>query len=148
MQTRALFAALAALATPALAQDGDIVTYTTDQAYEDVAFGLENAILDEGLVIDHTSHVGEMLERTRADVGSDVTLYEAADAYGFCSAAISREVMEADPMNIAYCPYHVFIAQMAGSDEVIVGYRGFPDGPMDEVETLLDRIARAAIGME
>jgi len=148
MNRLALAGALAALAAPALAQDADVVTYTTDQAYEDVAFGLENAILDEGLVIDHTSHVGDMLERTRGDVGSDVELFEAADAYGFCSAALSRQVMEADPMNVAYCPYHVFIMQKPGSDEVTIGYRGFPDGPMDEVEALLDRIARAAIGME
>mgnify|MGYP006302514379 CR=1 FL=1 len=140
-------AALVLLAAP-VAADGDIVTYETDLAFGDVAFGLENAILDEGLVIDHVSHVGEMLARTRADVGSDVELFEQADAYGFCSATVSREVMEADPMNIAYCPYHVFIMQKAGEETVTIGYRGYPDGPMDAVEAMLDRIARAAIGMD
>ncbi|MFP4239021.1 MAG: DUF302 domain-containing protein [Rhodosalinus sp.] len=140
-------AVLVLLAAPAVADD-DIVTYETDLAFGDVAFGLENAILDEGLVIDHVSRVGGMLERTRADVGSEMQLYEAADAYGFCSATVSREVMEADPMNIAYCPYHVFIMQKAGEDTVTIGYRGYPDGPMDAVEELLDRIARNAIGMD
>ncbi|RBI85608.1 DUF302 domain-containing protein [Rhodosalinus halophilus] len=142
-----LCAALALIAAPALA-DEDIVTYETDMSYGDVSFGLENAILDEGLVIDHVSHVGEMLARTREDVGSDVRLFEEADAYGFCSATVSREVMEADPMNIAYCPYHVFVMQKAGEDTVTIGYRGYPDGPMDAVEAMLDRIARNAIGLD
>lgn len=136
-------AALCLAAAPAFADD--IVTYETDLSFDDVVFGLENAILDEGLVIDHTSHVGDMLERTRADVGSDVVLYEAADVFGFCSATVSRSVMEADPMNVAYCPYHIFVVQRAGADEVMIGYRGFPEGPMDEVEALLDKLARAAI---
>ncbi|WP_372893111.1 DUF302 domain-containing protein [Rhodosalinus sp.] len=140
-------AALAACALPAFA-DEDIVTYETDMSFGDVAFGLENAILDEGLVIDHVSDVGGMLSRTRADVGSEVELYEAAEAYGFCSASVSREVMEADPMNIAYCPYHVFIMQEAGAETVTIGYRGYPDGPMDAVEEMLDGIARAAIGRD
>ena len=136
-------ATLCLVAAPALAED--IVTYDTDLSFDDVVFGLENAILDEGLVIDHTSHIGDMLARTREDVGSDVALYEAADAFGFCSAKVSRSVMEADPMNVAYCPYHIFVVQHAGEDQVMIGYRGFPDGPMDEVENLLDRITRAAI---
>jgi len=127
----------------------EIVTYTTDQSFGDVAFGLESAILDEGLVIDSVSHVGEMLQRTRADVGSDVVLYKEADAYSFCSATLSREVMEADPMNIAYCPYDIFIAERADTKgEVIIGYRGFPEGEMQKIQKLLDGIARAAIGME
>ena len=146
MKPIALAAAVLA-ATPALAEE--MVTYTTDQAFEDVAFGLESAILDAGLVIDHVSHVGEMLERTRGDVGSDVVLYTQADAYSFCSASVSREVMEADLMNIAYCPYHIFIAEMADNPgEVIIGYRSFPDGTMQQVQELLDGLTRAAIGME
>ena len=139
---KTLAAALAVCAAPALA-DGDVVTYETDLPYGAVAFGLEN-----GLVIDHVSDVGGMLSRTRADVGSDVVLYEAAEAYGFCSATVSRAVMEADPMNIAYCPYHVFIMQEAGAETVTIGYRGYPDGAMDQVEALLDRIARNAVGLE
>ncbi|MRU15317.1 DUF302 domain-containing protein [Roseovarius sp. A21] len=127
----------------------EMVTYTTDQSFGDVAFGLESAILDKGLVIDHVSHVGEMLERTRADVGSDVVLFTQADTYSFCSASLSREVMEADPMNIAFCPYDIFIAERADNPgEVTVGYRAFPEGEMQKIQELLDGIARAAIGIE
>jgi len=147
MKTWILAAALGLATQTATAQE--MVTYTTDQSFGDVAFGLESAILDKGLVIDSVSHVGEMLERTRADVGSDVVLFKEADAYSFCSATLSREVMEANPMNIAYCPYDIFIAQRADTpDEVIVGYRTFPEGEMQKVQDLLDGITRAAIGME
>ena len=147
MKTWILAAALGLAAQTATAQE--MVTYTTDQSFGDVAFGLESAILDRGLVIDSVSHVGEMLERTRADVGSDVKLFKEADAYSFCSATLSREVMEADPMNIAYCPYDIFIAERADAEgEVIIGYRSFPEGEMQKIQDLLDGIVRAAIGME
>ena len=132
-------------ATTALAQD--MVTYTTDQSFDDVVFGLENAIIGEGLVIDATSHVGDMLERTKADVGSDVTIFVKADVYSFCSAQVSRKVMEADPMNIVFCPYDIFVAASPDKpDQTMIGYRSFPEGPMKEVEALLDQIARTAIG--
>ncbi|MCV2894948.1 DUF302 domain-containing protein [Lentibacter sp. XHP0401] len=149
MRTLPLIIAAACLtATQAFAADG-YISYTTDQSFDDVVFGLENAILDEGLVIDHVSHTGDMLERTKADVGSDVTLFEKADIYSFCSAKLSREVMEADPMNVIFCPYDIFVIVSPDKpDETTIGFRGFPEGEMKKVEALLDSIARAAIGME
>jgi uncharacterized protein (DUF302 family) len=139
-------AAAAFLATTALA-DG-VVTYQTDESFEDVIFGLENAITDAGLVTDGVSHVGDMLERTRGDVGSDVTIFLKADVYSFCSAAVSRRVMEADPANIVFCPYDIFVSQKPGDDKVTIGFREYPEGPMKEVQALLDGIAKAAIGMD
>ncbi len=125
----------------------DIVTYETDQSFDDVTFGLESAILDRGLVIDHVSHVGEMLERTRADVGSRVVLFYRADVYSFCSATLSRKVMETDPMNIAFCPYGIFVAKVADRPgRVIVGHQSFPKGAMQEVQDLLSTIALETIG--
>jgi hypothetical protein len=102
-------ALLAALLTaaPAFASD-QAVTYPFDGDFDDATFALESAILDRGLVIDYVSHTGEMLERTKGDVGSDVTLFTNADIFLFCSASLSRKVMEADPMNIAHCPYAIF----------------------------------------
>jgi len=140
-----LAAALTCTALTATAQD--MVTYKTGQSFDDVVFGLENAILDQGLLIDHISHAGDMLERTREDIGSDVVLFLQADIYSFCSANLSRKVMEADPMNIRFCPYDIFVAVMPDAPETtIVGYRTMPDGPMQEVQTLLNTIALAAIG--
>jgi uncharacterized protein (DUF302 family) len=142
------YLAFAALMGATTLQAEGLVSYSSSDSFDDVVFGLENAILNEGLVIDSVSHVGEMLERTRADVGSDVTLYPAADVFSFCSASLSRKVMEADPANIMFCPYDIFVAQMPGEEAVTVGYRAFPDGPMKEVEALLDRIARSAAGLD
>jgi uncharacterized protein (DUF302 family) len=127
----------------ATAQEATVYPY--DGSFDDAAFGVESAIVGRGLVIDHVSHVGEMLERTAADVGSDVELFEAADVFQFCSAVVSRKVMEADPMNLVHCPYGVFVAERDG--EVMVGYRNLPEGPMQEVQALLDEIAREAAGL-
>ncbi len=140
-------AGLIAAATTAAAEEPFM--YVTDQSFDDVTFGLESAIIDAGLVVDHISHTGDMLERTRADVGSDVMLFEAADVYSFCSATVSRSVMEADPLNLMYCPYDIFVAVLADKpNETVIGFRPYPDGPMQEVHELLDGIARAALGLE
>ena len=134
-------------ATASIAQAQDPVTYATEDSFDDVIFGLENAILDQGLVIDHVSHTGDMLERTKAAVGGEVTLFTKADIYSFCSAALSRKVMEINPMNVQFCPYDIFVAQQPGG-QVMIGYRTFPEGEMQEVQELLDSIARAAIGLD
>tara|TARA_R110002124_G_scaffold11573_6_gene54873 strand:+ start:20726 stop:21151 length:426 start_codon:yes stop_codon:yes gene_type:complete len=139
---RAFTLVLALIAAPAVAQESTVYTY--DGSFDDATFGLESAIVGRGLVVDWISHVGEMLERTRADVGSDVVLFDNADIYMFCSATLSRKVMEADPANIAHCPYGVFVTEREG--EVQVGYRNVPEGPMQDVQALLDDIAREAAG--
>lgn len=141
----AALAAATALSGAALAQDGHARVYDVDASFEDAAFAVESAIVNRGLVIDLVSHVGAMLERTRADVGGE-PLFANADVFLFCSAVLSRRMMEADPMNIAFCPYGVFVTESPGG-AVQVGYRHLPDGPMQEVETLLDAIAREAAGL-
>lgn len=135
-------AAFAVFATVAHAQD-QAVTYPFDGSFEDAAFAVESAIVGRGLVIDYVSHTGDMLNRTGADVGSDTKLFEGADIFLFCSAQLSRKVMEADPMNIAHCPYGVFVIER--DDSVMIGYRTYPDGPMQEVQALLDGIAKEAM---
>src|SRR6056297_1742624 len=144
-----LLATLALTFAASAVSAADLITYDTEQSFDDVTFGLENAILDAGLVIDHVSHTGDMLERTKGDVGSEVTLYLEADIYSFCSAKISRQVMEADPMNISFCPYDIFVMVRPDTRETTtIGFRSFPDGAMKQVEAMLDGIARAAIGLE
>ncbi|WP_417211710.1 DUF302 domain-containing protein [Antarctobacter sp.] len=139
--------ALVLVASTAFAEG--IVSYDTSDSFDDVVFGLENAILDEGLVIDSVSHTGDMLERTKGDVGSEVTIFTHADIFSFCSARISREVMEADPMNVVFCPYDIFVIVRPDTpDTTTIGFRSYPDGEMKKVEALLDGIARAAIGLE
>jgi len=135
-------AAAALFAAPVVAQDA--TTYDFDGSFDDATFALESAIVGQGLVIDYVSHTGEMLARTGADVGSDVKLFDNADIFLFCSAVVSRKVMEADRANIAHCPYAMFVTDVDGA--VQVGFRNMPDGPMQEVQTLLDGIAREVVG--
>lgn len=144
-----LIAAAIVALTGTFASAEGMITYDTDQSFDDVVFGLESAILDEGLVIDSVSHTGEMLERTRGDLGSDVVLYLNADVFSFCSAKLSREVMEADPMNIVFCPYDIFVMVRPDTPDVTtIGFRSYPEGEMKKIEALLDGIARSAIGLD
>ncbi|HEY9038194.1 MAG TPA: DUF302 domain-containing protein [Roseovarius sp.] len=133
---------LALVAGPGSAAD-QAVSYPFAGSFEDAAFAVENAIVGRGLVIDYVSHTGEMLNRTGADVGSTKELFNEADIYVFCSAQVSRSVMEADPMNIAHCPYGIFVADQGG--DVMIGYRTYPEGPMQEVQALLDGIVKDAM---
>lgn len=137
--------AATAIATPLLA--GEAITYLSEDDFNDTVFSIESAILDAGLVIDFTSHSGEMLERTRSATGSDVVLYENADIFSFCSASLSRKVLEADAMNIVHCPYRIFVMQKGGTEDVVVGFKSMPDGAMKEVEAFLDEIVKDALGL-
>lgn len=128
----------AVLLCPVAAIAQDVITYDFDGDFGDATFAVESAIIDRGLVIDFVSHVGDMLNRTGEDVGSDVEIFTNADIFLFCSAAVSRRVMEADPMNIVHCPYSIFVAET--DDGVMLGHRAYPDGPMQEVEAMLDAI--------
>ncbi|MCB1390702.1 MAG: DUF302 domain-containing protein [Rhodobacteraceae bacterium] len=109
----------AATATPVLADEYRLTP--SGMSFEDTTFALESAIVGRGLVIDYTSHVGEMLERTRADMGSDVVIFTNAEIYMFCSANVSRQVMEADWQNVAFCPYGIQVIERPG-EEVMIGY--------------------------
>lgn len=140
----AVLATAIALAAPASAE---FITRTVEGSFDDVAFGVENAIVARGLVIDHVSHVGDMLERTRADVGGDATLFTEAKVFQFCSAVLSRRVMEADPANIRFCPYGVVVMETPDTPgTVTLGYSAMPDGPMQEVQSLLAEIVADAAG--
>ena len=142
MKNLFLAAAIAVLGQAAAAQDE--THYVFDGTFDDAAFSLESAIIGRGLVIDYLSRTGEMLNRTQADVGGTVDLFEQADIYVFCSAIVSRKVMEADPLNIAHCPYGIYVADR--NNEVTIGFRNYPEGVMQEVQALLDGIAREAVG--
>lgn len=136
-------ASLLAAATPASAE---FITRTVEGSFDDIAFAVESAIVGKGLVIDSVSHVGEMLERTKADVGGARTVFDQADVYSFCSASLSRKVMEADPANIQFCPYGIIVYALPDQPgKISVGYRSFPDGPMQEVQNLLEAIISDAV---
>ena len=133
-----------------------VVSYSKSPAkFEDVRDDLKSAIEAKGLVIDYHAQIGRMLERTGGDVGSTKRLYVDAQAFQFCSAQLSRKTMEADPANVAMCPYTLVVYATASKpNEVIVAYRrpmkpgGGPASrsSLGEVEALLDKLARGAVG--
>ncbi|PRY26350.1 uncharacterized protein DUF302 [Aliiruegeria haliotis] len=139
-----LTSAVATLALCGAAFAGDAMITDFDGEFEDATFAVESAIVGQGLVIDYVSHTGDMLNRTGADVGSDKRIFDAADIFLFCSAKVSRSVMEADPMNIAYCPYSIFVTDVDG--KVQIGHPTYPDGAMQEVQALLSDIVAEAAG--
>ncbi|WP_050526889.1 hypothetical protein [Pseudorhodobacter aquimaris] len=142
----ALLATAFLVANTAAAQE--FTSYSTEEPFEDVAFAIENAILGKGLVIDSLSHTGAMLERTRADVGSDKVLFLAADVYEFCSASVSREVMEADPDNFNFCPYAIRISERPESKGTVTVSHQAYTGTMAPVDALLKSIVTDALGLE
>jgi hypothetical protein len=91
----------------------DVTTYRSTAPFDEVRQNLADAIVNRGYVIDYEAHIGKMLARTAADVGVSQTLFakERANAMQFCSAMLSRNTMQADVMNIAYCPYVLFVFQ-------------------------------------
>ncbi|WP_235911745.1 DUF302 domain-containing protein [Mesorhizobium xinjiangense] len=131
----------------AQAQD-DVTLYQTDAAFEDVAFGVEGAIINLGYVVDHHGNIAEMLARTAGDVGAETKLYRNAEFFQFCSAVVSRNVMEENVANIAYCPYIIFAYELeAEPGTVNVGFRRLPGGEgRDQVNEILDGIAQESVG--
>lgn len=124
------------------AQESATVPFDGDLG--DAAFAVESAIVNRGLVIDYVSHVGEMMTRTGADLGLGPSpVGEDAQIFVFCSAVVSREVMEADPMNVSHCPYGIFVAEIGG--QTLVGRRVYADESMAPVNTLLEGIVAEAM---
>ena len=145
----ALALAIGSAALAGQNQPDQYVTYKVEEDIEDVLFAVESEIIGRGYKIDTVSKVGAMLDRTRGDVGGTKKIFRDAQIFSFCSAKLSREVMEIDPANLAYCPYRVFIYATADKpDETVVGHDVFPEGEMKRVEALLDSIVKDALGIE
>lgn len=138
--------ALSCLAASAHAAGDDVRTVETEAVFADVASGIENAIVNRGFKIDYHGFIGDMLKRTATDVEAGKALYKDAEFFTFCSAVVSRQVMEAEIGDIAYCPYVVFAYEAeANPGTVVVGHRLLPaGGERDQVNVLLDEIVTSA----
>ena len=131
----------------------DLKTVARKASFDDVKFELGNAIIERGLKVDFSGSISQMLDRTGADVGSTRPVYKHAEFMSFCSAKLSRLMMEADPANVAFCPYTVFIYETAAAPgEIVVGYRPFPQpaneesrATLSEIDKLLTAIIKAAV---
>ena len=119
---RAAAAALLFSIAPATAQD--IVTRSKPGDFDDVRMDLGNAVLATGVTIQSQGNIAAMLGKTAADLGATETVYARAEFIAICSAHYSRTLMEADPANLAFCPFTVFAYEAkAKPGEIVVGYR-------------------------
>lgn len=134
-------------AAPGLAAEP--ITWTVEEPVEDVLFAIENGIIGAGLVVEHRSYVGEMLARTKEDVGGTRDIFTSADVFTFCSAQYSRQVMEANPVNLQYCPYGIFVYEAPDNPgQVTVGFRDYDEPGMQVIEDLLAGIIKGALMVE
>ncbi len=136
----------------ALANDAALKSYSIQGEYAEVLQDVEDAIQDAGLNIDYRGRIGAMLDRTGKDIGSTKKIYKGAQFLQFCSARLSRNMMEADPLNMGVCPYIVFVYETSAKPgTVVVGYRR-PQGAAGEasqkalkaIDTLLNGIVKEA----
>jgi len=117
-------AAGATLFGTAQANAADVVVRSTKGEFKEVKERVLHAIENRGLVLNYTARIGAMLERTGKDIGAARRIYGDAEMLEFCSARISRDTVEADPRNIAYCPYSIAIYTLPKEkNRVYVAYR-------------------------
>ena len=128
----------------------NLQVYETKAEFVDVRQNLIDAIINRGYVLDFDGRIGDMLKRTRADVGGK-PLYRDAEYMVFCSAVLSRNTMEVDIHNIGYCPYNVTVYENnINPGTIYVSYRRLTSGNNTDqslvaVEKMLDEIAREAV---
>jgi len=148
------FAVLLFCVAGASAEAQTITRYSAQANFDAVKEEILFAIQGRGLVVDHTSYIGNMLDRTAKDVGAGKRVYAKAESVQFCSAVVSRKTMEVDPVNIAFCPYAIaFYVTVDDPKTVHVVFRRIAGAgseasreSLGEVDKLLDGIAREALG--
>jgi uncharacterized protein (DUF302 family) len=132
--------------------DGYAKVFKTQGEFQDVRDALQMAIEGKGLVINHTNQIAGMLERTGKDLGATRQVYVKGEQFEFCSAAVSRRMMEADPHAITMCPYIVSVYTVPNDPNVYLAYRKPPETrnpalnkALAEVAALLDEIIQDAM---
>jgi len=145
-----------ALSSASAADNAHLKLYTTKGNFDDIRQDIEIAITNRGLVVDHVSHISDMLERTGKDLGLPGNIFGQAESLQFCSATVSRRMMQADPSNIVFCPYGVVVYTLPKDPKTVyVGYRR-PElvgseaskASLKAVEDLLDGIVKEALNLK
>lgn len=144
MRRLTLLVVLALSASLALAEDW-AVRRKVGTGFADTRDAIVMAIENRGLVVNYTSHIADMLARTGADIGASRKVFEQAEIIEFCSASLSRKMMEADPHNIVLCPFAISIYTLPGDKSgTWVAYRRPQGKAAAMVEGLLKEIASEA----
>jgi len=91
----------------------DIKTINLKGDYADLKETLEMAITDHGMVISKVFHISDMLQRTGKAIGAKKQVYNKGEILSFCSARLSRKMMEMNPEYISFCPFRISIYAVA-----------------------------------
>ena len=143
---------IACMPLSAMAADAYTVLFKTQGTFQDVRDSLQFAIEGKGLKINHTNKIAEMLARTGPEIGATRQVYDDGEQFEFCSATISRKMMEADPNAMVMCPYIVSVYTVPNDKSVYIAYR--KPGPtrnpalkkaLADVEKLLNDIIKQAM---
>jgi uncharacterized protein (DUF302 family) len=104
--------------------DGAVVVRAIDGKFDEIRDRVVFAVQSQGLVVDHTAKVGDMLTRTGKDLGETRQVFGQAEVLEFCSALVSREMVQADPQLLAFCPYGIAVYTLPGDSlTTYVSYR-------------------------
>ncbi len=113
---------------------------------------LNMALTDRGLVVSGVSHVQKMLDRTGKALGRTKKIFVRGKVLEFCSAVVSRDMMEQNPHFIAFCPYRIAVYTLPGHEKTVylsyvrpVWERGGNKSALREVDSLLDGIVNSVI---
>ena len=136
----------------AVAADSYNGVYPVQGKYQDVRDLVAMAIEGKGLKITHSNMIADMLERTGKDLGTTRQIYEYGEQMEFCSATVSRKMMEADPHAMVLCPYSVSVYKLPNVPTIYIAYRKPPrtQNPalkkaLADVENLLIEIIKDAM---
>ncbi len=128
-------------------QEELVVVREVSGDYETVWDDLLDALNNRGLTVSSVSHVQRMLARTGKALGAKKEIYARAKVLEFCSAALSRQMLEANPHYLAFCPFQIMIYALPQEPErIYLAYRrprwrpGPPDATLAAVERLVQGI--------
>lgn len=131
-----------------------VVIYTFNADYEEVWDGLQAALHARGLTVSSVSHVGDMLERTGKELGRTKKIYGKARVLEFCSAVLSRDMLEKNPHFLSFCPYQIMVYTLPENEKKVhLSYRRLiwkDDSGKDilaAVEKLLEELIKEVIDM-
>lgn len=108
-----------------IVQENDVVNlYKFENSFKNIRENLDFAIENQGLKISSVMHLGDMIHRTAPDLEFDDTIYDKAEAVEFCSAYLAHLMIQAHPINTAFCPLTILIYTLQDEPEIVyVAYR-------------------------
>jgi len=132
-----------------------VVIRTVTGEYEQIWEDLQSALSDRGLVVSSISHIGDMLVRTGQSFEGAKKIFSQARGLVFCSAVLSRTMMETNPHFIAFCPYQITVYSLPGQEgTVYLSYRRLiwnndnDREPLEKIEQLLDGLVSEVIELQ